>query len=1152
MSWTKAQEKVITENNKSLLVSAAAGSGKTSVLVEKVTRLLAEGHDLSRMLIVTFTNAAAGEMKQRIADSLDSSYVRNSHISTFHKFAIDVIQQYYQIIGINPSLTICDEYRKSILQNEALDEMFEDLFNSDDEDFIYFLNHYCTSKSNQNVKDMITYLNTFLESLPNSEEYLEKIKNGNAFDENSYAEYAREYIEESLKLIISDLEKAKDLLLNPGVSAASPMPKLAAKVSEDIDGLKAVLESINANGIDACSALGEFKFQRMAKTNDEKPSFELIGDKFDILRKSATDEMKSLVKDFGSISLEKLKAEKEAVKKPLNILASLTEDFRNRYQSKKREHNLVDFADIEHYALKILDNKDVCAELRDSFDYIFVDEYQDSNSVQDELISRISKEDNVFMVGDVKQSIYKFRLAEPELFLGRYHLYKKANLKNAEAIDLNSNFRSKKPVIDFINFLFSRLMTMETVGLEYNEDVQLNEGSPYEGDKLYQPKLHIISTTADDGEVVDSEIEDLKAAELEALDAVRTIKEYHGKPIFDAKKGVDRPLEYKDMVILLRSTKTKGEVFYKALEDAGIPVYLERGEGYFDTPEIQVLLNLLRIIDNFRQDIALISVLHFPSFGFMADELAKIRIFAKEHDMADVSFADAFKYYEQNAAGALKDRCTAFLKQIDLYRTEVKAMPLSDFIWSILTDSGIGNYARALPSGAQRYANLKALVERAESFELQNGGGLFSFVSYIELISKDDRAVETGQVTVLKEGADTVRIMTIHKSKGLEFPFVLLAGLSSTFRSSKSKLHLGLHKALGASIRLTEPLKGLYTDPFSLNIINNKRTEEDFAEIIRVLYVALTRAKDILVLSAVVKDANAWMSQRTLRNSAKDCKNYLDMVGSSFNVSDIEVVSLADLTKSVEPVGFAKTILDSLDKGFNVKEEDLPISLSELKSRIEFDYSPKAEDLLKHKYSVSEITALKHEVPTDVTGGEKDYPVPMFIKGKVSLGAAAKGTAYHSVMEHLDFANGPKDIESISKLIDDLKQRMLMSEDEANAVDPERIAAFFKSDIGKRASGAKTLYKEKPFILKTMFEGREVLVQGTIDCFFEEDGKWVLVDYKSNYIDKSKLEEEKERLTNSYIPQLELYKEALEKITGKTVKEAVLYLFGINDIIKVC
>ncbi|MDO5331769.1 MAG: UvrD-helicase domain-containing protein, partial [Bacillota bacterium] len=368
MAWTKAQQNVIEVNDKSLLVSAAAGSGKTSVLVEKVTRLLEDGADLSRMLIVTFTNAAAGEMKQRIADSMGASYVRNSHISTFHKFAIDVIQQYYQIIGLNPSLTICDEYRQNILKNESLDEMFEELFNSDNSEFLDFLNHYASSKSNQNVKDMILYFHTFLESLPNSEKFLERVKDGNAFEENEYIEYAKEYVCSSLERVLDQLNKANDILLNPEILGASPMPKLSAKVVTDISGITDILNNIRTNGIDACSGLAAFKFQRMAKTKDETPSFNLIEDKFKLLRDNATDAMKSLVKDFGNISSKRIKDEKDIIKKPLVTLCTLTENFIDRYQAKKAKSNLVDFSDIEHYALKILENENVCNELRNSFD----------------------------------------------------------------------------------------------------------------------------------------------------------------------------------------------------------------------------------------------------------------------------------------------------------------------------------------------------------------------------------------------------------------------------------------------------------------------------------------------------------------------------------------------------------------------------------------------------------------------------------------------------------------------------------------------------------------------------------------------------------------------------------------------------------------
>lgn len=1150
MAWTKAQENVIEQRGKSLLVSAAAGSGKTSVLVERVTRLLEEGADLSRMLIVTFTNAAAGEMKERIAARLGSAVVRHSHISTFHKFAIDIIQQYYQIIGINPSLTICDEYRQSILKSEALDEMFEELFESDDEDFIYFLNHYCTPKSNKNARDMILHLYSFLCSLPNSDEFLDSLRDGSLFDEEKYAIFAKQCISESLSNSISALKQLYNLLLNPNNAAAKPMPKLASKVEEDITGLEKILSEVNSNGIDGLAHLMDFKFQRMVKTKDETPSFAFIADQFDVLRKLATDEIKGIVKEYSHLSSTRLREEKKQVQKPLSILARLTLDFTNRYQKKKQKEKLIDFSDIEHFALRILENQDVCNELKDSFDYIFVDEYQDSNLVQDELIFRIAKKDNVFLVGDVKQSIYKFRLAEPELFLNRYDAYKAGLIEDSIAIDLNSNFRSKKPIIDFINAVFERLMTKESVGISYDEDAALKEGAKYTGEYQYEPSLYLVSSSSED-EAVDPGIAELKDTELEALQAVRIIKEYHGKMVFDSKSNALRPLEYKDMVILLRSTKTKGEIYYKALEDAGIPVYLERGEGYFDTPEIQVTLNLLRIIDNFRQDVPLISVLHFPSFGFTADELARIRIFAKENGKNDLSFSDAFKYYEANSNDSLKNRCTEFLEMLNLFRAKAFAMPLPDFIWDLLSSSGIGNYARALPSGTQRFANLRALADKALSFEMQNGGGLFGFISYIELISNDDRGVETGQVTVLKEGSDTVRIMTIHKSKGLEFPFVLLAGLGSRFMSSKSGLSIALHKDLGASIRLVEPLKGISANPISLNLINKKREKEDFAEIIRVLYVAMTRAQDILVMSACVKDANEWMNKRLLVSNASYFSNYLDMIGAIFSVTNIHIVSLCDISEVLEASSNEKLILDSLDVGFKFDKETLTVSEEEIRSRVFFDYSPKANQLLKQKYSVSEITALSRPKNDIHVQASAKHKVPLFALGKRPVDAAAKGTAYHTLMQHLNF-DKVHDIKDIEICIEDLVNRNLLAAEEKEVIDTKRVKAFIDSEIGQRAANAKKIYKEKPFVFKTEFEGREVFVQGTIDCYFEENGQFVLVDYKSNYIDALRLESEKQRIYEEYIPQLKLYRKALEEIEGKKVKEAYLYLFGINDIIKIC
>lgn len=1155
MGFTQKQQEVIDSRNESLLVSAAAGSGKTSVLVERVIKLLEGGVDLSRMLVVTFTNAAALEMKERIAARLGSSYVKHAHICTFHKFAIDLIQQYYHIIGINPAIKICDDYRQSLLKQNSMDELFEELFNKDDKDFIDFLNCYCSFKDNRNAKEMILQLSAFLESLPNPDEFISNLKNGNTIDAKQFEDFAKSSVLSSLKAVLDALNQTEELLLNPGTSGADPMKSLAAKVEDDIANLTAIYEDIEANGIASFGKLGGFSFTRMTKTNAEKSSFAFIEDQYELLHKSYTEGFKNIKSNFSGLTSELLSSELDAMKKPLKTLANLTESFIDKYNSKKKKENLVDFSDIEHFALKILENEEAREEIKASFDYIFVDEYQDSNLVQDSLIARIAKEDNLFMVGDVKQSIYKFRLAEPELFLSKYQDFKLGKVKKARAIDLNSNFRSKGLVIAFINKLFERIMTKESSGISYDEDASLREGVVYDGDKQYKPELYLCSSKSFEDEELDDEIKELESAEIEALNAVNIIKKYHGKTIYDAKKEVERPLEYKDMVILLRSTKNRGEIFYQALEAAGIPVYLERGEGYFDTPEIQLLVNLLKIIDNFQNDLALISVLAFPVFGFSSKDLADIRIFANEKDKDDMSYSDAFMFYISNANTNLAESCKAFFEKIEYYRVMARSLPLADFIWTLLCESGIGSFAKALPGGAQRYANLKALVDKAASFEEEGMGGLYNFISYIEAISAGDRAVETGQAMILTEGLDAVRIMTIHKSKGLEFPFVLLAGLGSRFNRSVSRERLALHKDFGAAIKLVEPLKGLNYVPNCLKLINTKKEEEEFAETIRVLYVAMTRAKDILVCSAYTKDPSEWLLKSKYMTSASSCSNYLDMIGASFSAVDIIVPSAAELSITKEDKAICKEILDSLDSGFKLKEEDKKISDEELIKRLSFDYSPEESSLKKQKYSVSEIAALSRSEEKDEPAAYNDgpsYAVPSFIGTEAVLNAAAKGTAYHKVMEMFDFKSEDTSPKAVSDLIKDLINRNLLTEAEGGALDPNRISKFFESDIGIRARRAEEIFKEKPFVLKTHFDDREVLVQGTIDCFFEEDGQYVLVDYKSNYIDASHLESEKERLREEYIPQLKLYKEALEKITGKTVKLAVLYLFGINDTIEIC
>ncbi|MBR5981503.1 MAG: UvrD-helicase domain-containing protein, partial [Firmicutes bacterium] len=834
--------------------------------------------------------------------------------------------------------------------------------------------------------------------------------------------------------------------------------------------------------------------------------------------------------------------------------------------------------DIEHFALRILENEEVSREYRETFDHIFIDEYQDSNMVQETLIERIARPDNVFRVGDVKQSIYKFRLAEPELFIHKYRDFKYRRVPDSEVIDLNSNFRSKKEVIGLVNRLFRSLMIRETTGMEYTDDEALVKGSSYEGPLAYPPKLYLIDTAVPDegdpaGEAedapeedgIDQEILDLKAAELEALNAVRVIRGYHGKTVWDDKKQTDRPLRYGDMVVLLRAVKGVGEVFYQKLTEAGLPVFLERTEGYFDVVEIQVFLNLLRIIDNRSQDIPLLSVLRSPVFGFDSSDLAAIRIWAKDRGEVRKPYNRVFaEYQEEGPDGPLKEKCRDFSAKLENWRRMSQHMPLGDFLWQLLTDSGYAAFASAVPAGTQRLANLRALADKAQAYETENAGGLYGFIQYIDALNSRGGKVDVGQVKILSENADVVRIMTIHKSKGLEFPFVLLAGLGR--RAGKSDTsRAAFHKDFGAALRLVDPKTGLYADPLSLRVIRRKKAAEELAEEIRVLYVALTRPRDIVLMSAAVRNARNVLekAQNAVPGDIESSTMLVNAILPLLPDGSVELVSRE--AAAGQQKAQQKTRIDlaeMLEHGFHPSEDDLPVTKEAIAHRLDFCYDPPQAQMEKRKYSVSQIAAMEREklqaLSKQLTPEEGQDPaepqeirerrdaVPMFLSAEKRMDAASRGTAYHTVMEHLPFTPEGRDPDSIRAFMDGFVSRGLLTQAEYAAVDPRRIAAFFGSQTGKEAVEAKELYKEAPFTIRHDMDGRRVLVQGTIDCYFRKGDGWVLVDYKSNYIDKDDLDAEMQRLRAEYLPQLALYREALEGVTGVPVKKAVLYLFGID------
>jgi len=1188
MNWTERQLEAIEKRKSTLLVSAAAGSGKTAVLVERIKRLLLEDEtDIDRMLVVTFTNAAAAEMREKISKMLNKAlsepgqdserrkFLRRqtellgrANISTFDSFALDILRKYYHIIGIDPKLRICDESRQSIFMRDAMDEMFEERFDARDPELIYFLDRYAGSKNNDPAKNMIFAVHRFIQSLPDPDAWLKEASSGALFDSDRFMSFAAELAAEELSAVCSYLKMASEVLLSAG---EGKLPKVTEKHNTDVLAAEAVRSAFASSPEEGFKALSEgISWQKMAAYGAEKEPFAGVSEACRALRDKAKQRFKALRENIGGLSEESLEKEKELMLPSLAAVCSLTADFSARYGAKKRASRCLDFSDAEHMALKILENEEVCAECRERFDYIFIDEYQDSNLVQESLIQRICRPDNVFMVGDVKQSIYKFRLAEPELFLGKYKDIKGGRLPGSEVVDLNSNFRSKGPVINYVNKIFEAIMTEASCGITYDDDAKLIEGAPYTGSCLYEPELYLVGKTAsEDDEPADEEIAELKKDELEALNAVRIIKSWLGKPIFDSAAQKTRPLGYGDMAILLRAVKGRGEIYYKTLLDAGIPVLLDRSEGYFDVIEIQVFMNLLRLIDNSQKDIPLLSVLRFPAFGFKADDLAAVRVWADRafppgKEKRRLEYNQAFEAFAENGPeGELKQRCSSFLDMLSEWRLKASYMPLGDFLWELLNETFIIDFCAALPSGKQRRANLNALISKAESYESDNASGLYGFINYIDTISGQSLKLNMGQARISLGGTDAVRIMTIHKSKGLEFPFVLTAGLGNGLFSNNSSEspNILLDKQYGAAMRIVDPDRDLYYDPASLGLIKRRKKREELAELIRVLYVALTRAKDILVLSGYAENVQKKLDAAALSVSGdvSGCSTYLDMLLPVVGRGKTKIVLAQQLVSA--PFDDAPRELElrkAFEKGFDTEGSVLPAE--EIEKRLAWKYFDGSSEKQKRKYSVSQLAEIERrgleDLPRvlceDENAEEKEEAaeavrkrrVPSFISSETKLNSAQRGTAYHSVMEHIPFTPENKTPKDIVAFIEDLAERNILERAEAAAVDPAKISAFFSSDIGKRALAAPEVVKEAPFVLKHEYLGREILVQGTIDCYFEEDGEIVLLDYKSNYVNIAEIDAELEELRRSYIPQLSLYREALEKIKGKKVKEAALYLFA--------
>ena len=1248
VQWTKEQQEVIRLRDRNILVSAAAGSGKTAVLVERILSKITDNThpaDIDRLLIMTFTRAAAGEMKERISAVIEkalgedpenehlqrqTTLLHTAQITTIDGFCAYIIRNYFHLIGLDPGYRTADEGELKLLRGDVVKALLEEHYAQKDEKFQKFVECFATGKSDENLGDLIQKLYEMAMSNPFPEEWLQKC----------LGDYRIESLEE-----LRETEWMKMLwdAVGDELQEAELLIREARNVCAEADGPYLYEDALNSDLILVRD------LQELAEKRDYngtvkvlvKPAFARLSTKkaLDVEEqkkqrvKELRDEEKGILKELGQryfqSSEEEILEMIRYVREPIEMLIELTIQFMEQFGMAKREKNILDFTDMEHFALQILMTKDgeeihmsqAARELSAKYDEVLVDEYQDSNFVQELLTTAVSgwinQKKNIFMVGDVKQSIYRFRLARPELFMEKYKSYSTEEAKE-QRIDLHKNFRSRAQVLESVNFIFRQIMGEDLGGVAYDKDAALYPGASFpEGESEEFVKTEVLLIEKDGEELADvqesadagaqgsqMELENQNAQELEALAIAQRIQEIVGKEqIVDKETREYRSVEYGDIVILLRTAYGWAETFREVLASQGIPVYCTSRTGYFSALEIVTVLNYLKVCDNPLQDIPLMGVLRSPIVGCTSQELAELRIHYPKgllYESLTAYVGESSKTDFLTEKDFLKLKLSNFLQLLEKVRNMAAYTPVHELILYVLKETGYGNYARALPGGEQRFANLTMLVEKAMDYEKTSYRGLFNFVRYIEQLQAYE--VDYGEVNLTGAGNTAVEIMTIHKSKGLEFPVVFVAGMGKQFNFQDMNAGLLLHPELGIGADAVIPEKRVIASSLNKQIIRRQLLKESLGEELRVLYVAMTRAKEKLILTGTVgKLEKQMVSLSRFLDEEEEllplgtrikAKNYWAFVlpalvrhramsellgeygilmkkqkGIYDDVSDfvIKKVTVRQMTEKAVILQAGNQMQEEYLKNWDADQVYDKEVREEIEKRFSFVYPYKYLEDIPVKVSVSDLKKRSwHDeseleenisVSAEEQVEEQEAPVPAFMAEKQEeYKGAARGTAYHRLMECLDYA----EVESEEQLEVQLKRLLesqKMTEQEAECIRIRDIKKFVDSELGQRMKKAvvkKQLYREQPFVIRRSasllddsWKDETILVQGIIDAYFTEDGEIVLVDYKTDRVRKG----QEQKLVDLYHVQLEDYAQALERMTGMKVKEKIIYSFTLQKAI---
>ena len=1234
VKWTKEQEKVINLRNRSLLVSAAAGSGKTAVLVQRIISMVTDETDpldIDRLLVVTFTNAAAAEMRERVGAAIENALeqdpynqhlqrqltlVHNAQITTIDSFCIRILRDHFHKIDLEPGFRIADEGELKLLREDVCEAVLEDFYQKADPEFLRFADSYSGAKNDLQIKEMILKLYNYAESYPWPKEWLETcVQQYEAANEAELEEksWIRDFLS-YLNVRVEDLITAQEKLLELTQEPDGPY-MYEASIADDLRQLENLRKCEHFSQWQA--AISAIDFKNIGRSGKYEGS---VAKKDAVMsgRKRMKDQIDKWKKTIFATMLEVQLERLTQTSKMVRMLVTLTQAFSDRFQEEKQKKNMLDFSDVEHNALRVLVDSETkeltetALEYQQQYREVMIDEYQDSNYVQETLLTAVSGvkngNENLFMVGDVKQSIYRFRLARPELFMDKYHRFSTEE-SSQQRIDLHRNFRSRREVVEAVNDIFYPLMEKNLGNVAYDAEAALYAGAvypDYENADCCKPELLLVP----------SQESGMERREQEAAAVAGRIRE-----LVETQEIPE--ITYKDIVLLLRSMSGWAETYQKVFEQEGIPLIVASKTGYFSATEVQTVLSLLRVLDNPYQDIPMAAVMKSYFGKFTSEELAQIRAESpgmpfyqcveqftsseeqqKEEQIADTNVVEAEKQQKEepisdtdaveaeilpqekenknvsDQRSHLAEKIIAFQEMLQNFRQRIPYTPIHRLLQEILDETGYRNYVAALPAGEQRRANLDMLMEKAVAYEQTSYHGLFHFIRYIDRLMKYD--VDYGEAEIVSEQENAVRLMSIHKSKGLEFPVVFVCGMGKQFNEQDLNSNMIFHPEFGIGLKWFDCEKRTKANTLIHQIFAMEAKKENLGEELRVLYVALTRAKEKLILAGTCKlpeegQYSGFSREEKVSFSTRyDAKSYWDWVmpvlgmenpDYRYVIWDEARMQQEEQRKLQDTALEHRTLLVALQ---NVSE----IELTQLKETFSWDYAWKEEGTHKQKVSVSE---LKHRAMEERSESAEQtlntaqplFPdeiatpyVPRFVQEAKENAGALYGTMVHRFLECLDFAGLPDFAEEkqglyfVKQQIDALCALGRMQEADAKRLNWKQLLGFLQSDTAKRmrvAAEQGTLEREKPFVMSVPAnlvweESRpeeEVLIQGIIDVFWEEADGIVLLDYKTDHVDNA------QELVHRYKKQLELYADALSRFSGeKPVKEILIYSFALAETIR--